>query len=49
MNKEEFEKLAKPLNKWLQKNGHPHMTIIITFDSAELVEGKIGVPFELQD
>lgn len=49
MNKEEFEKLAKPLNEWLQKNGHPHMQIIISFDGAEVVEGKIGVTFKVLD
>lgn len=46
---EEFEKLTKPLNEWLQKNGHPHQQIIITFDSAELVEGVLAVSFEVKD
>lgn len=46
---EEFEKLTKPLNEWLQKNGHPHQQIIITFDSAELVEGVLAVQFEVKD
>lgn len=49
MKREEFEKLAKPLNEWLQKNGHPHTQIIISFDGAEVVEGKISVPFEVLD
>ncbi len=49
MNTEEFVKLAKPLNEWLQKNGHPHTQIIITFDSAEVVEGKMCVHFNVLD
>ena len=49
MNKEEFERLTKPLNEWLQKNGHPNMIIIISFDGAEIVEGKLGVPFQILD
>jgi hypothetical protein len=49
MNKEEFKELAKPLNEWLQKNGHPNMIIIISFDGAEVVEGKLGVPFQILD
>ena len=49
MNKEEFERLAKPLNEWLQKNGHPNMIIIISFDGAEVVEGKLGVSFQILD
>ena len=49
MNKEEFERLARPLNEWLQKNGHPNMRIIISFDGAEVVEGKLGVPFKIKD
>ena len=48
-NKKEFKELAKPLNEWLQKNGHPNMRIIISFDGAEVVEGKLGVPFEILD
>ena len=46
---EEFQKLTKPLNDWLQKNGHPHQRIIISFDGAELVEGVLGVPFKVKD
>ena len=46
---EEFEKLTKPLNEWLQKNGNPHQQIVISFDGAELVEGVIGVPFQVND
>ena len=45
--KEEFEELCKPLNEWLQKNYHPHTKIIIQNDSAEIVEGIMGVPFEV--
>lgn len=49
MNKKEFKELAKPLNEWLQRNGHPHMQIIISFDGAEVVEGKLSVPFQILD
>jgi len=45
----EFEELCKPLNKWLQKNYHPHTKIIIETDSAEIVEGVMAVPFEVVD
>lgn len=34
----EFEALVRPLMNWLGKS-HPHMTAIITYDCAELVEG----------
>lgn len=37
--KEAFEEKAKALMCWLCDYGHPHMTIIITPTSAELVEG----------
>jgi len=33
----------------LNENGNPHQKIIITQSNAELVEGKIGVPFEILD
>lgn len=38
-NEEQFELLTKQLIEWLNKNGHPHMTIIINCNSAELLEG----------
>lgn len=41
--KEEFELKSKALIKWLCENGHPHMTIIITPTSAELLEGSVAV------
>lgn len=47
MNKEqreEFEKLARPLIKWLNDNSHPHTTIIITPTSAEVLEGVCAFP-----
>ena len=37
--KAEFEKLSGPLIKWLNQNGHPHMSVLIDNSSAELVEG----------
>lgn len=39
----EFEEKARGLIEWLCANGHPHMTIIITPTSAELVEGVVGL------
>lgn len=41
--KEEFRNKAKDLIKWLCENGHPHMTIVITSTTAELLEGSIGI------
>lgn len=35
----EFEALARPLIKFLNDHGHPHMRIIIDNQSAEVVEG----------
>ncbi len=36
----EFEKLARPLIKFLNDNTNPHTKIIIDTDSAEIVYGK---------
>ncbi|MCP5003710.1 MAG: hypothetical protein GY941_07115 [Planctomycetes bacterium] len=35
----EFEKVVKPVIKWLNENGHPHTKIIIDLTTAEMVEG----------
>ena len=40
-----FEELAKPLMEYLHKNFHPLAQIIINWDGAEVVEGKMGVPY----
>lgn len=37
---EEFDKASKPLIEYLAKNHHPHMTVIVKNDSAEIMEGK---------
>ena len=36
---EKFEEVVKPLMKWLCEKTHPHTTVIVTSNSAELVEG----------
>ena len=41
--KQEFESKAKDMIDWLCANGNPHMTIIITPTSAELLEGCVSV------
>lgn len=35
----EFEALTRPLMQWLNTNGHPHMSILVTTDRAEVSEG----------
>ena len=36
---EQLKELTKPVMEWLNKNGHPHMKVIIETNSVELVEG----------
>jgi hypothetical protein len=40
--RKQFEELARPLIKHLCENYHPHVTIIITPTSAELLEGEMA-------
>ena len=47
--REEFRELAKPMVEFLQKNFYPHARVIIDYTSAEIVEGIIGEPFEMND
>ncbi len=39
----EFEKLSKPLVDFLKSRCHPHCTIIIDSEHAELLEAKVGM------
>lgn len=41
--KERFELRARDLMQWLCANGNPHMTIIITTTTAELLGGEIAI------
>lgn len=36
----DFEQATRPLIKWLNENHHPHMTIIVHSNGAELLEGQ---------
>lgn len=36
----EFEEITKPVIEWLNNNGNPHTSVIITTDSAKLVSGE---------
>jgi hypothetical protein len=41
-NRDAFIALTKPLIEWLNNNSNPHSMIVITFTSAELLEGAIA-------
>ncbi|AXG70461.1 hypothetical protein KORDIASMS9_02701 [Kordia sp. SMS9] len=36
---EEFKKAAEPLMEFINNNCHPHVTVIVGTDKAELLEG----------
>lgn len=36
---EELRKASEPLLKYLEENHHPHVTVIVTQNSVELLEG----------
>jgi hypothetical protein len=40
---DEFEKLAKPLIKWINENGSPHSQVIIDCDSAQVFSGECSI------
>lgn len=39
---ERFEKAAKPLMEFLKENYHPHVTVVVTSVTAELMEGRMA-------
>lgn len=41
-DKEEFEKVCKPVIEYLCKYYHPHCTVIIDCGHAELLEGQMA-------
>jgi len=44
--REEFEKLARPVIEFLCKNFDPHVKAIITTDSCEITEGLLRIPID---
>lgn len=40
----ELERLARPLIQWMNELPHPHYTILITSNHAELLEGSVSIP-----
>jgi len=46
---DELKKTAEPLIELLRKKGHPHMTVLVTDWSIELVEALMGVPMPYKD
>jgi hypothetical protein len=40
--RKEFEELCRPIIKWINNNGHPHMTAIIDTVHYELLSGEIA-------
>jgi hypothetical protein len=46
LTKDEFKSLedaARPLMEWLSANYHPHATVIVSKDDAELLVGQARV------
>lgn len=43
----ELDILAVPLVKFLQENGNPHQTIVITSESIKLVSDEYSIPVNL--
>lgn len=41
--KEEFERKFNPIIDWLRENHHPHTTIIIDCNHAELLSGEMAI------
>jgi hypothetical protein len=39
MENQTFEEAVKPLMKWLCENRHPHITVIVSGTTAEILEG----------
>lgn len=41
--KKHFEKVSKPLIKFLAENFHPHVTVIVENNRAEILEGSASI------
>ncbi len=41
--KDEFERIAKMMMKFLCDHGHPHMSVVIDCNTAQLSEGTIAI------
>jgi hypothetical protein len=39
----EFEEVVKPVIKFLNENYHPNTAIVVTVDSAQVMEGQMAI------
>lgn len=47
---EELKQAAEPLKALLRNKGHPHLTVVVSDERVDLMEGIMGIPFEpIQD
>ena len=44
----ELSELAKPIQKFLLENYHPHSEVVVTLDDVKVVETSLGIslPYE---
>lgn len=42
-NRDEFERIAREMMRWLAENQHPHTHVVITANTAELSEGVCAI------
>lgn len=41
--RDEFERIAREMMRWLAENQHPHTHVVITANTAELSEGVCAI------
>lgn len=42
-NRDEFERIAREMMRWLAENQHPHTHVVVTANTAELSEGICAI------
>lgn len=40
----ELSEFAKPIQKFLLENYHPHSEVVVTLDDVKVVETSLGIP-----
>ena len=44
--REELERVARPLVKWINDNCHPHVVVVVDSTNIELLEGVCSIIIE---
>ena len=45
----ELRKLSKPISEWIEKNGNPNVSVLISLEDTKVLIVEAGLPTSIKD